>query len=63
MPQLMFQVSSTTTSRPRGEFNLQLSLYVALKGIGAHLLKAGSKRKRKQADIVGQNEEQEVALI
>ena len=31
--------------------------------MGAHLLKAGSKRRRKQADIVGQNEEQEVAVM
>ena len=31
--------------------------------MGAHLLKVGSKRRRKQADIVGQNEEQEVALM
>ena len=33
----------------------------AQKGSGAYLLKAGSKRRRKQADISGQNEEQEMA--
>lgn len=32
-----------------------------MKGSGAYLLKSGSKRRRKQADIRGQNSEQEMA--
>lgn len=33
------------------------------KGVGAHLLKPGSKRRRRQADIVGQNSEAEMVEI
>ena len=32
-----------------------------MKGSGAYLLKSGSKRRRKQVDIRGQNSEQEMA--
>ena len=35
----------------------------ALRGVGAHLLKVGSKRRRKQADIEGQNEAEEIAAL
>jgi hypothetical protein len=31
-----------------------------MRGTGAHLLKAGSKRRRKQVDIRGQNEQHEM---
>ena len=34
-----------------------------MKGIGAHLLKAGSKRRRKQVDMVGQNESDELSAM
>ena len=34
-----------------------------MKGIGAHLLKTASKRRRKQADIPGQNEEHEISAM
>ena len=35
----------------------------ALRGVGAHLLKVGSKRRRKQADIAGQNEREELSQV
>ena len=35
----------------------------ALRGVGAHLLKVGSKRRRKQADIKGQNEREELSQV
>ena len=34
---------------------------LANKGTGAHLLKPGSKRRRRQTDIAGQNEEADIA--
>ena len=36
---------------------------LAHKGTGAHLLKPGSKRRRRQADIGGQNEEADVVAL
>ena len=36
------------------------SCVAAQKGSGAYLLKAGSKRRRKQVDIQGQNQEAEM---
>ena len=42
----------------------ELSLSTAaLRGVGAHLLKVGSKRRRKQADIEGQNEREELSQV
>ena len=38
-----------------------LFVTLAHKGTGAHLLKPGSKRRRRQADIAGQNEEADIA--
>ena len=37
-----------------------LLLVLAHKGTGAHLLKPGSKRRRRQVDIAGQNEQADV---
>ena len=34
-----------------------------MKGSGAHLLKAGSKRRRKQVDIAAQNEPEELSAM
>ena len=34
-----------------------------MKGTGAHLLKAGSKRRRKQAQIAGQDEPEELSAV
>ena len=34
-----------------------------MKGSGAHLLKTGSKRRRKQVNMVGQNEPEELSAM
>ena len=34
-----------------------------MKGTGAHLLKAGSKRRRKQADIAGQDGPADISAV
>ena len=54
-------VSSCYFQRGHIWLTLFISCYAAQKGSGAYLLKAGSKRRRKQADIPGQILEQEMA--
>ena len=34
-----------------------------MKGSGAHLLKSSSKRRRRQVDIAGQNDEDEISAM
>ena len=57
------RVSTRFDSPSRAVTNTLSLSTAALRGVGAHLLKVGSKRRRKQADIEGQNEAEEIAAL
>ena len=59
----MCRVSALFSFRLRAVTNTLFLVTVALRGVGAHLLKVGSKRRRKQADIAGQNEREELSQV
>ena len=59
----MCRVSAHFRFRLRALTNTLFLFTVALRGVGAHLLKVGSKRRRKQADIAGQNEREELSQV
>ena len=57
----MSQVSVKLSKHFQSFITLVCLLQLASKGSGAYLLKAGSKRRRKQADILGEEEEKEMS--